>query len=243
MVAPRRSAERRRRAGPAEQVLGAVGDAVQRSAVVAGGELGVEFLGARERLLAQQRDDAEQLRVEALQPVERELGEPDRRDLALAQQAGEVEQRREGEVGVGRRHRRVGRDRQDRLRLPLRTARARRQRVEGSARRQRERDLRLPHRRVAVAQFLQLALGLPSLRLVERQAGKATGRSHVVGVVGPACRGGGQREWRGGPEQEGAAAEAGRRWRGCGHRGQQDGSRSGHVGPIRRASYSRRARS
>ena len=66
-------------AGGVEQVLPAPGDAVERAAVVSGGDLTVGLLRLPEGQVACERDDAAQLGIEALQPVEIDLGEARRR--------------------------------------------------------------------------------------------------------------------------------------------------------------------
>ena len=63
-VAERLGAVGRGDAGRVEQVLHAVRDAVQRTAVLPGRDLGVGLLRLRQREVRRQRDDAAQLRIE-----------------------------------------------------------------------------------------------------------------------------------------------------------------------------------
>ena len=77
-------------AGRVEKVLGAPGNAVQRPAILACRDLLVGLPRLRQRQLARERDDAVQLRVEALQSVQIDVREPLRGDLALLDPAREL---------------------------------------------------------------------------------------------------------------------------------------------------------
>src|ERR1700734_3012424 len=69
--------------GGIEKILRSPGNAVQRSAVVAGSDLLVSFLGLCERQLTRQCNDAVQLRIEFLEPFPINTREPARRELSL----------------------------------------------------------------------------------------------------------------------------------------------------------------
>jgi hypothetical protein len=74
-IAVRLGAVGGRDAGGIDQILGAPRDAVQRAAILSGGDLHVGLFGLRQRQVARERDDAAQLGVEALQAVQIDIGE------------------------------------------------------------------------------------------------------------------------------------------------------------------------
>jgi hypothetical protein len=78
------------------------GNAVQRAAILAGGDLGVGGFRLLERQVAGERDDAAQLGVEALQAVEVDVGEALGGELARLDPARKLRERGEGDVGIAR---------------------------------------------------------------------------------------------------------------------------------------------
>ena len=87
--------------GGIHQILGAPRDAVQRAAILAGGDLQVRLLGLRQGQVAGERDDAAQLGVEALDAVQIDAREALGGELARLDPARELGQRREGDVRIG----------------------------------------------------------------------------------------------------------------------------------------------
>ena len=90
-----RGAPGRRIARVGDQVLGAPGNAVQRPAILARGDLGVGLRGLLERQILGERDDALQQRVEPLEPAEIELRQLGRAELAGADQGRKLGDRQE----------------------------------------------------------------------------------------------------------------------------------------------------
>src|SRR5437868_6404340 len=83
-----------------EKVFTAPRDAVQRTAVPAGGDLFICFLRLRKSQVGRQRNDAAQLRIETLDTVEIDLREPFRLELALLNPAGELSDGCESDVFI-----------------------------------------------------------------------------------------------------------------------------------------------
>ena len=81
-----------------EEVFGSPGDAVERAAVVAGGEFAVGGGGLREGALFGEGDDEVQRGVVALEAREVELGELDGGELAVAKKLAELADGGEGDL-------------------------------------------------------------------------------------------------------------------------------------------------
>ncbi len=86
--------------GGVEQILCTPGNAVKRATIAAGGDLAVGLPGLRERLIFGERDDAVQRRVEALEAIEIDAGEPLRCELARVNPAAELRDAGEGDVVI-----------------------------------------------------------------------------------------------------------------------------------------------
>ena len=81
-----------------EQILGAPGNAVQRAAVLARGDLVVGFSGLRQGAVFGEGDDEVQRGIVALEAGEVHLGQVDGGDLAAADEVGEVHRGLKGKV-------------------------------------------------------------------------------------------------------------------------------------------------
>ena len=98
LVLERARTPRRAQSGVGEQVLGDERHAVQWPACATGRALGVGAPRLLERQLRGRRDERQQLRVVALDPLEVEARQLDRRHLARREQGSEAGDRQEGQV-------------------------------------------------------------------------------------------------------------------------------------------------
>ena len=89
-----------------EQVLHAVWNAVQRTAIAAGGDLGVGLLRLRQRMIRRLGDHRPQLRIERVDALQVDAREPIGGDLLLFDPARELRHRGKRDVGVARGQRR-----------------------------------------------------------------------------------------------------------------------------------------
>jgi hypothetical protein len=88
-------------AGCVEEIFAAPGDAVQRAAVVAGGDLAIGLAGLIERDLGRGGDDAAQGGVVVRDAVEIDPGQALGGDLFCGDPMGEMGERGEGDLGIG----------------------------------------------------------------------------------------------------------------------------------------------
>ena len=82
------------------KILPAPRDAMQRTAVVSGGDLAIGLLGLRKGQVPGERDDAVQLGIEALQAIQIQAREALRCELARFDPSRQERQRSEGDVLV-----------------------------------------------------------------------------------------------------------------------------------------------
>ncbi len=87
-------------AGGIEQILAAPGNPVQRPAIFSRSNFLVGLLGLRQRMITGQCDHAMQFGIEALKPVEINIGEPDGSELALFHPARQMRERSKGNVFI-----------------------------------------------------------------------------------------------------------------------------------------------
>ena len=80
----------RRNARRVEQILATPRNAVQRSAIIAGGDFLIGLPGLLDRQFARQCDHAMQLRIKLLEPLEINVGQPLRSKLARLNPAREL---------------------------------------------------------------------------------------------------------------------------------------------------------
>jgi hypothetical protein len=96
----RRGAPRGGRGRRGEKILGAVGNAVERPAPAAGGDLALGTPGLSQRVLTHHRDHRVVPGPDPLQPVEIELRQLDGRDLTRPHQLTQLPHRSEQHVGL-----------------------------------------------------------------------------------------------------------------------------------------------
>ena len=100
-VSQRLGAIGRRNSGCIEKIFCSPRDAMQRTAVLSGGDLGVGLFSLSEREVTCQGDDAAQFGIELLQTLQINLSEAFRAKFALLDPARELYQRGEGNIFVG----------------------------------------------------------------------------------------------------------------------------------------------
>ena len=160
-------------AGDCEEVLGAPRDAMEGTAVSPSGQFGVEATGLRQRPLRRERDDGLELRVEPLQPREKQLGQFDARDRPSAEHRPQLRDRGKREVPVVARAPRSGRHRDLGPHAGSRPRLAAQPQVEDECQRHAVGRLRLPDRREVVQPLVHvvehhLALLEPKLEPLDR---------------------------------------------------------------------------
>ena len=95
-----RGAPCRRRARGGQEILGAIGNAVEGSAVAPGRDLALRAPRLAERPLARDGDHRVVFRAEALEPIEAQLGQRHGRELARAHEGSKLAHGLEEKIGA-----------------------------------------------------------------------------------------------------------------------------------------------